>query len=87
MEEFYHAQNENIDQKNLGMLPPRTPNYGKTPKYLEKFKEEAKQKQDEIEERRAQKLRPPGTKVLSEDERISTLETLIENKKKLMNVL
>jgi len=26
------------------MLPPRTPNYGKTPKYLEKFKEEAKLK-------------------------------------------
>ena len=25
-------------------LPPRTPNYGKTPKYIEKFKEEAKQK-------------------------------------------
>jgi len=26
------------------MLPPKTPNYGKTPKYLEKFKEEAKLK-------------------------------------------
>ncbi len=44
MEEYYLSQNENVDQKNLGMLPPRTPNYGKTPKYLEKFKEEAKHK-------------------------------------------
>jgi len=24
-------------------LPPRTPNYGKTPKYIQKYKEEAKE--------------------------------------------
>ena len=43
MEEYF-SQNENLDQRNLWMLPPRTPNYGKTPKYLEKYKEEAKLK-------------------------------------------
>ncbi len=43
MEEYF-SQNENLDQRNVGMLPPRTPNYGKTPKYLEKYKEEAKLK-------------------------------------------
>jgi hypothetical protein len=34
------------------MLPPRTPNYGKTPKYLEKYKEEAKKKSEDLEEMR-----------------------------------
>ena len=34
--------NENINQNNKPMLPPKTPNYGKTPKYLNKYKEEAK---------------------------------------------
>ena len=27
------------------LLPPRTPNYGKTPKYITKYKEEAKIKE------------------------------------------
>lgn len=40
MEEFELRQNENLNYENIGMLPPRTPNYGKTPKYIEKFKEE-----------------------------------------------
>ena len=31
---------ENIH--NGPMLPPKTPNYGKTPKYITKYKEEAK---------------------------------------------
>jgi hypothetical protein len=43
-------------------MPPRTPNYGKTPKYIEKFKEEAKCKQDQRIEEEAAKRRPPGTK-------------------------
>ena len=32
------------------MLPPRTPNYGKTPKYINKYKEEARQLAEEKEE-------------------------------------
>ena len=40
---------ENVNQINMTQgpaLPPRTPNYGKTPKYIKKFKEEAKQKEE-----------------------------------------
>lgn len=44
------------------MLPPRTPNYGKTPKYINKYKEEQKQSEVMKEEMRMAKLRPPGTK-------------------------
>ena len=69
------------------LLPPRTPNYGKTPKYLEKFKEEARQKALQKEEERAAKYRPPNTKIISEDERVKTLETLIENKKEILSML
>ena len=57
-------------------LPPRTPNYGKTPKYIEKYKEEAKQRELTKEEERAAKFRPVGTKVMPEAERIRTLEDL-----------
>lgn len=55
-------------------LPPRTPNYGKTPKYLTKYKEEAKEMAAQKEEQRLAKLRPPGTRQLPEPERVATLE-------------
>jgi hypothetical protein len=29
-----------------GPLPPKTPNYGKTPKYITKYKEEAKSREE-----------------------------------------
>jgi hypothetical protein len=54
--EFSRTYEKNIPPKicvsiNIGennnntarMLPPRTPNYGKTPKYINKYKEEQKQ--------------------------------------------
>lgn len=43
---------ENAADANGNMLPPRTPNYGKTPKYLNKYKEEAKIAADQKEEQR-----------------------------------
>jgi hypothetical protein len=68
-------------------LPPRTPNYGKTPKYIEKYKEEAKEKQEFKLEQRAAKMRPPGTRVLPENERIETLEKLEQNKKEVIAIM
>jgi hypothetical protein len=69
------------------MLPPKTPNYGKTPKYIEEYKNEAKMKEaDRIEAKVALK-RPPGTRVLPESERISTLESLSANKKEVTKIL
>jgi len=32
--------------QNKPQLPPKTPNYGKMPKYLNKYKEEAKEAAD-----------------------------------------
>jgi hypothetical protein len=69
------------------ILPPRTPNYGKTPKYIEEYKNQAKQKEEGIIEAKAAMKRPPGTKLLPESERISTLECLNANKKEVMKLL
>jgi hypothetical protein len=69
------------------MLPPRTPNYGKTPKYISQYQEEAKIQKELKEEQRLAKLRPPGTRLLQESERVSTLEQLMSNKKELTTVL
>lgn len=73
--------------KGPAPLPPRTPNYGKTPKYLQKYKEEAKVRQLTKEEERAAKHRPPGTRILPEAERIATLEELERNKKTVTGML
>ena len=62
-------------------------NYGKTPEYLKQFKlEEIKRKEYEkiLEE---ESHYPPGTKLLSENERINTLNGLIETKKNIENIL
>jgi len=54
---------------------------------LTKFKEEAKIKEDEKIEAKAALKRPPGTKVLPEEERVSTLESLNTNKKEVLKLL
>ena len=68
-------------------MPPRTPNYGKTPKYLEKYKSQAAHKLEEKAERDAAKLRPPGTIVMPENERIKMVEDLTRNKKDVLGLL
>lgn len=57
------------------------------PKYLTKFKEEAKIKEDARLEAKAQKNRPVGTRLLPEDERIATLETLNKSRADVTKIL
>ena len=59
--------------------PDQTPihrNYGKVPKYIEKYKEEAADLAKKRDEIRAKKLLPPGMKQMDEAERVMTLEQL-----------
>ena len=50
--------------------------YGKVPDYLEKFKDEMKiSESKKLEEKEKAKL-PPGTRMMSEEERVQTLEDL-----------
>ena len=51
--------------------------FGKIPKYLANYKKEAEEKQQKKAEMEAKKKMPPGTKQISEDERIKTLEELV----------
>lgn len=73
----------NGEQRNEGVHK----DFGKVPKYLAKYKNEAEileQKRAELKNK--QKL-PPNTRQIPEEERIKTLDELIETKKELNNLL
>ena len=61
--------------------------YGKTPEYIKKYKMEEQIKKEEIKRKQEEAKLPPGTKLLSEEERLSTLDGLINSKKELTNLL
>ena len=83
----YENDDQNENRNEINMETFRPPNYGKTPAYIQKFKEEEKQKAAAKQEAKDAKKRPPGTKVISEDERIETLESLQKQKDELMKML
>lgn len=62
---------------------PKHKAYGKVPKYLKQYQKDA----DELAQQRAvleaKKKLPPGTRQIPEEERIKTLEDLIDTKKEL----
>ena len=61
--------------------------YGKTPRYLQNMKIEA-EKQKEIEQLKKEEMKyPKGTRLLSEEERVFTLNKLLESKKEIENLL
>jgi len=58
-------------------------NFGKVPKYLEKYKAEAADVAKKREELRAKRALPPGCIQMDEAERIQTLEQLHSTKREL----
>ena len=61
--------------------------FGKTPDYIKKYKIENSIKKEEKKRRLEEAKYPKGTKLLSEEERISTLNGLIQTKKDLNTML
>ena len=61
--------------------------FGKTPEYIKKYKIENSIKKEEKKRRLEEAKYPKGTKLLSEEERISTLNGLIQTKKDLNTML
>ena len=59
--------------------------YGHVPKYLKEMKIKAKLMKDIEKKKEEEKSYPKGTRLLSEEERIFTLQKLKENKKELEN--
>ena len=61
--------------------------YGKVPDYIKKYELEREMKKEEIKKQEAASKYPKGTKLLSEEERITTLNGLINSKKEMTNLL
>ena len=77
-----HKQNgEDLSQNN------KHKDYGKIPEYIKKYELERELKKEELKRQEEASKYPKGTKLLSEDERISTLNGLLENKKEITNQL
>ena len=77
-----HKQNEeDIIQNN------KHKDYGKVPDYIKRYELERELKKEELKRQEEASKYPKGTKLLSEEERISTLNGLIENKKEITNQL
>ena len=62
-------------------------NFGKVPKYLHKYQEEAKDLARKREELRAKRALPAGMRQINEEERIRTLEELQSTKRELNSML
>ena len=77
-----HKQSEEPKIKNN-----KHKDYGKVPEYIKKYELEREIKKEEIKRQEEAAKYPKGTKLLSEEERISTLNGLIENKKEITNQL
>ena len=89
---------ENKQMVTNGQIPKKVRNnnstqnpfhreYGKTPRYIQNMKIEAeKQKEIDLLKKEEEKY-PKGTRLLSEEERVFTLNKLLESKKEIENLL
>ena len=76
-----------VNTFNKSYENPYHKEYGKTPQYLKNMKIEAQKKKKIDELKKEQEKYPKGTRLLSEDERISTLNKLLESKKEIENLV
>jgi hypothetical protein len=61
--------------------------FGKVPNYLEKIKHEMELTKEKREEERAKARMPPGTRLMTEEERINTLEELQRQRAEVSDIL
>ena len=61
--------------------------FGKVPLYIKKYELEREMKKEEMKKMEEMSKYPKGTKLLTEEERLNTLNGLIENKKEINNKL
>ena len=77
-------KHKNLDDENNNI---KHKNFGKVPSYIKRYELERELKKEEIRKQKEAEKLPKGTKLLSEEERISTLNGLINSKKELINQL
>jgi hypothetical protein len=78
-------QNKNKNNEEKKDLKHK--DYGKVPEYIKKYEMEREIKKEEIKKQEMASKYPKGTKLLSEEERINTLNGLINSKKEMTNLL
>ena len=76
-------KNKFIEEKN----DAKHKDYGKVPDYIKKYELEREIMKDEIKKQEEASKCPKGTKLLTEEERIETLNGLINSKKEMTNLL
>jgi len=72
---------------NEGKKDIKHKDYGKVPDYIKKYEIEREQQKEEEKKQKEASKYPKGTKLLSEEERISTLNGLINSKKEMITLL
>lgn len=77
------TKNKNAEEKN----DVKHKDYGKVPDYIKKYEIEREQQKEEKKKQAEASKYPKGTKLLSEEERVSTLNGLINSKKEMVNIL
>ena len=95
--------NKNVDNKNANLIKnndhlkirpispkinsPLHKDFGKVPKYIQEMKIKAEILKDIEKKKKEEEKYPKGTKLLSEEERLFTLQKLKESKKELENLI
>ena len=74
-------------ENNSKMANQQHQNYGKTPAYIEKYKQEANLKSEAQAAERAKANIPKGMRQLPEKERVDTLEDLLNTRNELNKML
>ena len=83
MENKIPTKTKFIEEKN----DAKHKDYGKVPEYIKKYELEREIRKEEIKKQEAAAKYPKGTKLLSEEERVETLNGLMNSKKELTNLL
>ena len=82
-----NANNSNKLKKNELKENPYHKEFGKTPKYLQNMKLEAEKKKEIEQLKKETSKYPKGTRLLSEEERLFTLEKLIKSKNDIIQII
>lgn len=87
--ENHYEEQDNIEYVDSTMTESleKHKNFGKVPDYIKKYKEEQKMTEEQKELEKAKAKMPPGTRLMTEEERIQTLEELSKQRQEIQDFL
>lgn len=87
VEEMSKVGQKSTYNEDLGEEAEYHKNYGKVPSYIKKYQKEFQDKTEAKMAQREKKKMPPGTRLMTEEERLVTLKELETNKEEAMKLL